>query len=71
MTVRNDWTTPYCGVSHLGKPGDDRWATINQYATGCELLMWYRGCGFSPNRAWFPTVDSARFDGAKWVNGGI
>lgn len=64
-----DWTNPCYGVSHLGKITDRRWATVEDHGSFCRLLMWFRGCGFSPYEKCYNDINTAKSDGEHWVNG--
>lgn len=64
------WSMPYCGVSHLGRPGDRRWATIAQYDAGAELTLWCRG--YPPDKKWLGGIKAAELAkgvGEDWVAG--
>jgi hypothetical protein len=64
-----EWTKPYCGVSHCGKPSDGkRWATVEDHGSFVTLLRWFPGCGFKPNESTHDTVEDAKDKAEKWMN---
>ena len=66
-TIKDAWTAPYYGISHLGKLSDLRRASVTDYGDSAELTNWWRGCGFSPEHAWFDSVDAAKAAGEQWI----
>lgn len=65
----NDWTRPYCGVTHLGeKAGPSSWwVTVTDRGSFAELSCWFPGCGFSPLKSTHDTVEQAKTAGEKWL----
>lgn len=67
-----EWTTPFYGVSHLGKFGiANWWATIEDHGTFVHLNRWFPGCKFEPLRSDFDTLAEAKQQGERWVKRGI
>jgi len=67
----NEWTRPYCGVTHLGKINDHRWVTVIEVTeTFSQLTKWSKGCGFSPKHEDYDSVEAAKAAGEKWVREG-
>ena len=64
------WTTPFHGVTHCGKLGDKRWATVSDFGSFAILSEWWRGCGFSPDIREFDTVEQAKEAGESWIERG-
>jgi hypothetical protein len=70
--MNDQWSKPYLGVSHLGKPGDRRWATVCESAAGTELKLWVQGRGFEADKHWYPgsgSVEIAKGAGEDYVAG--
>lgn len=62
-----NWTTPYCGVTHL-ESSDKRYrATVRDHKSFATLAMWVPGCGFSPEERQFDSVDVAKLEGEQWL----
>lgn len=66
-TQKSEWSTPFYGVSHLGKPGDKRWATVSDRGSFTETQLWFAGCGFYPHEETFESMEEARSAGEAWV----
>lgn len=67
--MKDDWTESFYGVLHLGQFSAESswWATINDYGSFVELLLWFPKCGFSPHQSDHATVAEAKRKGARWV----
>lgn len=63
--MADTWTTPYCGVQHLGS-GPYR-VSVTDHDTFADLSCWYPGCGFNPVRSQHDTIEDARAAGEKWL----
>ena len=68
--MKTRWTTPYCGVSHLGEFSDVRRVSVIDYGKFCILHKWYPGCGFSPIEETHNKVGAAMVAGEKWLQSG-
>ncbi len=64
------WTRPYYGVTHCGKVGDIRRASVEDCGEFAFLKQWWKGCGFYPNTIRFPTVVAAQSEGERWIDTG-
>lgn len=62
-----NWSEPFHGVQHLGKPSDGYWVSIADYGTVAELALWFPGCKFSPMKETHDTAESARAAGQSWL----
>lgn len=55
------WTDPYFGVQHYGSFSTTSfWATVTDYGTFAQALVWTPGCGFSPMESDHDTAEEAR-----------
>lgn len=61
----NTWTKPYYGVQHLGEMSDLRRASVNDYGTFAEALLFTRGIGCIEQT--YSTAAEARAAGEAWV----
>ena len=65
-----NWTTPYCGITHLGELKARRRASVADLGTCAELTYWFQGCGFSPAQSVFADVEDAKRAGERWIRTG-
>lgn len=67
--TRLQWTTPFCGVQHLGAFSTQYpWATVDDRGSFATLSKWHPGCGFSPENIDFDNAAKARAAGSRWLN---
>ena len=64
------WTTPFHGVTHCGKLGDERWAVVSDQGGFVTLVKWWSGCDFLPGICEFDTVEQAKEAGEAWIERG-
>jgi hypothetical protein len=66
-----EWSKPYCGLSHFGNLSDFRRVTVTEYKTEYEnfyiLHRITKGCGFHSVDSKYKTVDEAKEAGERWV----
>lgn len=67
------WTKPHCGVQHLGKLGDMRWATVSTYESGFAVLTaWSRGTPITQvPEIQLDSTEEAQRAGERWVREGV
>lgn len=65
------WSPLYLDyITHLGKVGDYRRASVNCTGKMWQLSKWYKGCGFNPETVSFTTIEEAKQAGEDWVEFG-
>ena len=68
--MKSQWTTPHCGVQHLGSFEDPRWASVIEY-DHAFLLQKHTKIDNNPKSddEWYPSGEEARRHGECWVTG--
>ncbi len=63
------WTKPYCGVSHFGRRGDERYASLTERDGGwCDVVFWSKHISaFESPEVDFDTVAEGKVAAETWV----
>ena len=64
--MRNKWTEPYFGVTHLGELEDEFRVTIEDHKSFATLLKFRRGIASAVQKN-FDSVELAKQAGEKWI----
>ena len=59
--LSNEWTKPFHGVTHLNEWGPKNYsATVIDYESFSEVLLYFPGCGFEPRSETYSSVENAK-----------
>jgi hypothetical protein len=69
-----EWTRPYLGVQHTnilgGGIANGWWCTVvDRGGMFAELAKHFPGCGFYPTTSHHDTVEEAKIEAERWLDG--